>query len=1402
MPQEHTSASWQQKRGGPLDRADWRKPLLVGTSLLIATVVALIIWLLWPSPGTLPVKFVGLGQTDYKDGQFNTGAEQDIDALSSLFSELAVHSDKVTQPVRVEKTQSTDEVLTELTRSTQNELLLIYCSLVARHGSEKLVLRLHENAEISFDELLSALGQAKKRAILLLDLAKCDPTWDTRRLLRNNVDRAVAELKNSELKTLTLLVATSGSEKSWALPVQDGTPIGSVFGNAILRAFEGEADLDGDKLLLLSELKEFVAAECKPWNQTVQLVGQRADIPLAPTGALPQPGDEDEAAETATEADPEDGDPTRPEDLEDKLWSLWQQRDRLWLVQKGGFVDRSGDRETQTPAEWAELNGLLVRAETAIRYGLHFYRPEDSRANGERILELLSDAEKLLKNKDPLEKPLRQNDFVSLGWFPQYSDGSVTVLPDTLPSAELSEKIKAAIAGVKEQPLGAIPELVKAFGNGEQCAAFVSDLLGQLAVDDLEEFEIQLQQVNTIIEALPITARWREDAWPDEFLTLTRLAQVAESIGSDRESIRILQQYFNVWRKANHLDGLTANINLEPEYFRLAGQKLEDGLEALTAAERWLLVGVAEEAEKWVELADKNFDDASKQVSDVAGLVRAKAILESELADSAESTAHRLDFHKRPFEARESPEVLELLLDDLVELDQMISEDKESSIRRALLTKAANHFKSFQSSMVDYAEKVASDKSRWPEIDMQLRNPWLPWETRKRLLENYTSRSNSNATKWPVESTGQWSLYWATRIHQPQTASQQVFATVESTAIDTATLPDVTTRKVASRVSAEKVKVLEDYRDLLRRYWSTRESNKDVSFKDLLRRSDSAKSPMEELTRITELTSEIIGSGEFEDCRVECKQISQNLKYLVVGSGISTDSPLSPVRSSQTLRVAAAETSPVAIVGIARERDSFPHHLKQVLVAAEFPLAGWKIEFQRENGRQLAQRQDRSDGTTQLFLQSLSGERIKLRLQRPPSYLAETVQVEVIEVRKSIDSREQRRPTGFRGLVKFEPTAGSAEFSLTETGRVSTFDVSGGICFRIADPRNPARFTDLVLAPTIDIAGQIRDPLCPLSAVRDGIRTLQVTLQRRQGSALKEVEVEVTLGQALAKLTSGPASQKGKLFEDRSAKFSFELLDVDSMREDAEFSIAVAGFPLIWHGKISDGQATVRRASEPLVRFIQTAAADDKQSPELRLGLSGDWDAGGVDLQLSLPGRGGEVWSDVNSGIAKSLVTIGKDSIQFDSTPKVYRFPLSDLGLGKGLHNFEARLSRESEVMAADTFSYAIGTPGVEFQHPKDPKDLRKPNGDIHLIVDIDLPLVDLDQIRWRVYQGARRIPLPNGVKGIVTPGENVTDLKGFEFDWEKRHQPPPGQYELELEVTSKSGLVGRNSPRFFITVK
>ena len=772
--------SWRPQQSRRTVRAA-RKLKIVAASTFLLVLFATLCWLMFRGSDARLVTFIGIGRTDYgRTLPLNPGSWQDVESLTELFE--AIHAER---PEEVASRVDSSEHLNGRLLDFLNDAcagegnFVVFCSLhadVVRDTGGAPELQLLVDADgtgIRFRELLATLeSSAAKQIVLLLD-ASAQPDWD-RGVLANDVMAQIRTEADGVKGRIAVICATDGSETSWAsiAPEADGPAWqhqpGTIFGMAIHTAFASkQSDTNSNGVLELGELFDSVRDQCAPWNQTVTWLNksQRRDAGLTIT--FPEPPAPTEA-ETSNVAESAKGD-EKADGAEpvlgptERLADLWRRRDAIWLSNANvsdPIPMRRGEVVAAHPTTWRRLNQELVLLEEWLRYDLH----TQTRYAGD-IAQRLTKVERDLESLQ--DSSGESNQFVpSLMW--------TTTEPDPALVAKFPGIVKALLAEQKKPDARpASPELpLTAASERTPFAAWMVDQLVQIPAAD---FADRLGEAGTVLAALNDRRgiSWPREDWPVELLLVSELAgRFSSSELKENDSVTV-QRVLRARLESNRMGGLLEPDSLRTEIHEHIQNLIETNSRGIVAAERWLLAGEMDQANSWLDSAEKSPEkslaNAKQRGEATRSLLQKREILLAEYADHVRWLATRLEFQGVAFDSNIKPgrspsaAALIALAQDIQSIDKLLATDGSLSGRTVekLIERADGNLKTLDRSLATYCSELA-EASRWAEIDFTLRNPWLRAETRESLVESFRKRQPGQLVA--KADTGRWQAFWGGKV--------------------------------------------------------------------------------------------------------------------------------------------------------------------------------------------------------------------------------------------------------------------------------------------------------------------------------------------------------------------------------------------------------------------------------------------------------------------------------------------------------------------------------------------------------------------------------------------------------------------------------------------------------------
>lgn len=612
--------SWrpENKRSG---RDRRKRTVIVLITVLVCLIAAILVPVLLPKEPA--VQFVCLSVPEQAlqvagfpvtlDSSTGMGHQQLKSTLQVLH---ALNPARVKQPAFGENLLSLQDV------AKPREKLVLYCGLEPfvelDSGTKKAVLKLREGqgATSTFSELLQILKESPASQILLL----VDPVTRASSLVHGDAGVDVVPLieeavQEAAVRNMVVICACNRQQQSWPYIVEQskrdapsdasrpgsdvpqrfgyfqGTAFAHFIREAILNSTCGSAD----------ELFTFLADNLTPWvqsnygqSQTVLMLpnpSATADRELLARIQWPTQADIDASKnkeqEGSSDPDPKSIDASKaqlketPDDLAANLRGRWKELQNREQI------------SAAAPAEWMELNAIVVSAESALRHGDELRFNQMYSKAGQSIDQI----EDRLRTSAPLDNK------VNLApWFtgiPVSTEEFATdSFSDTL--AEASDKQSARLfprelsrPGIARQKFAAW--LINDLSNLSEVIEAKSDVERQELVSLRSVF---IQKLNGL--------GWPKEEWPEHFFTIETVLSQSDPewhANALRPLVRLIQLRRKVLLIAtgriktqgtspqNDQDVDGQDQPLRRWVWENSHSEINTALNRLLASERWLATG-------------------------------------------------------------------------------------------------------------------------------------------------------------------------------------------------------------------------------------------------------------------------------------------------------------------------------------------------------------------------------------------------------------------------------------------------------------------------------------------------------------------------------------------------------------------------------------------------------------------------------------------------------------------------------------------------------------------------------------------------------------------------------------------------------------------------------------------
>lgn len=653
--------NWRAEASLPTQRKRARlRRIKVGlASAGLLALAGLMIWMVgFAKSDFVPVKFIGIGISDYRSLPPHPGGKADVELLREALSRIKICESESSMDDSLEGPALLDKLQERLKEAAKNgERAIIYISLhgIATEDGDVRLLTIKSTpadliqplskSTVSISELISRIDSSEidsseiQDVLLLLDVGGLPPDWDLGvladaepHLLKRRIDES---LKDSKRKNLNLVVLCSHSkgQLNWQAPGPYQKSSCSNFGRVVADAFLGNADRESDSpnnLTQTSELIRYIEKNVNHWSENNRGVQQNVmeiknryrDVtwfPL-PNEEVAKPDD----TESAPNSEPtktnipipapnakasKDAPITAPALAENETPKSTEQVSPTSEPVGASPPEPSIDLASQTLKGWKELNALedalcevmpneyesLVRTLARAESDCAFHLEEWGRHE-------LQEFTKRMEQVRPILEANPETEFarLTLAFHPKAAQ---EVSRDERKKFDAlfsdSAKRQPPMDGIRQPPPSELP---LAISTEELQVRFVMFLMRKLRDDPS-----QVSLFKNVLDQLDIQG-YRRSVWPLELHYLERLAtRWPEMPAADRD----------IWKKTLSLRLDLAT--LQPELHRLSLEPLANAallphlqrcLKNLQAAERWLLApGThSERAKPWLVEAKASLD--------------------------------------------------------------------------------------------------------------------------------------------------------------------------------------------------------------------------------------------------------------------------------------------------------------------------------------------------------------------------------------------------------------------------------------------------------------------------------------------------------------------------------------------------------------------------------------------------------------------------------------------------------------------------------------------------------------------------------------------------------------------------------------------------------------------------
>jgi hypothetical protein len=389
VPSERAKGGWTKKTDRTYEHAAARHRLKIAvwSLLLVALVAGFIIWLIW-TPMRTP--FLLAAVTDYAAPILpNAWASEDIQRFLALDKAEVLKCSEVAWQT---KEQGLHQLCQELDSAKpggpHRDLVIVYLSMhgaVDGSGEPCLLppgaaplecgdwLRVRDLLDELFVKDRPGKQPAGVKKLLVFDANRMDANWRLGMLYNAFADRLRAVVEEAAIPNLIVLNSASPGQIGWAAPELGGSAFGYFFWQGLKGAADVEEMGNGDRIVSLQELNDYLGAHVAQWVkenradiQQPMLLAQQADWPLVYA----------QSKEKTSMPDPSRQDDPRWKDVA----SYWLVHDQL----------RQKALYRWNPLGWEEFQQKLLRLEQLLLAGKSYDKEyQDTRREVDALIRAL-----------------------------------------------------------------------------------------------------------------------------------------------------------------------------------------------------------------------------------------------------------------------------------------------------------------------------------------------------------------------------------------------------------------------------------------------------------------------------------------------------------------------------------------------------------------------------------------------------------------------------------------------------------------------------------------------------------------------------------------------------------------------------------------------------------------------------------------------------------------------------------------------------------------------------------------------------------------------------------------------------------------------------------------------------
>jgi hypothetical protein len=383
---------WTKSADHAYERAAARHRLKIAvwSLLFLALVAGFIVWLIW-TPMRTP--FLIAAVTDYSAPiPPNAWAGEDAQRFLALDKSEILTCSEVAW-------QSAEQGLRELCRQLdaakpggpRRDLVIVYLSMhgaVDQNGEPCLLppgaSRHNSGAWLRLSDLLDELfvkdrpgkPPASVKKLLVLDANRMDANWRLGLLYNAFADKLQATVEAAGIPNLCVINSSSPGQIGWAAPELGGSVFGYFFAQGLKGAADVEETGNGDRVVSLGELSEYLKTHVAQWvgenradSQQPMLISQGADWPLV----YAQSREKTAIAGAAEQNDPR-----------------WKEIAQLWTIHD---QLRRKTPYRWNPVGWEEFQQTLLRLEQLISAGQAYQKEyQDTKREADVLADEISRA--------------------------------------------------------------------------------------------------------------------------------------------------------------------------------------------------------------------------------------------------------------------------------------------------------------------------------------------------------------------------------------------------------------------------------------------------------------------------------------------------------------------------------------------------------------------------------------------------------------------------------------------------------------------------------------------------------------------------------------------------------------------------------------------------------------------------------------------------------------------------------------------------------------------------------------------------------------------------------------------------------------------------------------------------